>query len=99
MRTFIRTSITTLIAAAILASPMAWAQQSASSDQDNAQMKQEIDQLKKQLAAMEERLAAQEKSAQEKAAEEAKKEDTVSATDLQSEVKDLDQRVNKTERH
>ena len=109
MRTFIRRSITTFIAAAMLASPMSWAQQST--DQDNSQMKQEIDQLKKQLAAMEERLAAQEKAAQDKAAEEAKKtedakkaeearkEDTVSATDLQTQVKDIDQRLGKTERH
>jgi hypothetical protein len=100
-----RTLIIKLLAVAILATPVVWAQQ-PTTDQDSSQMKQEIEQLKKQLAAMEERLAAQEKASQEKA-EEAKKapdskpasQDTVAATDLQAQVKDLDQRVNKTERH
>jgi hypothetical protein len=82
-----------------------WAQSSASTPDQTAEMRQEINQLKKTLAAMEERLAAQEKaSQQQKSAQEnapaqaAAQTDTTSVTDLQAQVKDIDQRVTKTER-
>jgi hypothetical protein len=80
-----------------------WGQAPAPAPSDSAQLRQEIDQLKKTIAAMEERLAAQEKAAQPKAVQqnlvstEANK-DVASVADLQSTVKDLDERVRNNER-
>jgi len=68
---------------------------------DTTQLRQEIEQMKKTIAAMEERLAAQEKTAQEqqKAKEtDIAKKDTESVAELQTRVKDLSQRLNKSER-
>lgn len=68
---------------------------------DNAQLRQELEQMKKAVAALEERLTAQEKAAQEKKAEEAKQtpaSDQPTTAELATEVKDLDHRVNQTER-
>lgn len=54
---------------------------------DTEQLRSEVEQLKKMLAAMEERLATQEKKQQEQ-----------NAQDTQAKVRELDQRVTRTER-
>ncbi len=72
-------------------------QDPAASGGEAAQLRLEIEQMKKNMAALEQRLAEQEKSAQAKPKEEAQPE-TVSATDLQSDVKELNERVSVTER-
>jgi len=100
-----RKFIATLLALTLMAGPGLLAQdQPAQPSQDSAEMRQEIEQLKKQLSAMEERLAAQEKAQQDsqKKAEAtpstSTQDDTISAAELKTEVKDLDGRVTKTER-
>lgn len=73
---------------------------------DTAELRQEIEQLKKTVSALQERLSAQEKAQeQQKAQEQAKPEpaksenqDTEGVADLKAKVRDLDQRINKTER-
>jgi hypothetical protein len=81
-----------------------WAQnQPAAASDDTAQLKQEVEQLKKALADVEQRLAAQEKANQEKkqaetlpqAPDQQKPAEVASAED----VKDLDARLTKVERH
>ncbi len=70
----------------------------AASD-ENAQLRQELDQMKKAVADLEERLAAQEKKAtapEESKAQESK--DQPSTAELAATVKDLDQRIQQTER-
>lgn len=62
---------------------------------DTAQMRQEIEQLKKTIAAMEARLAVAEKKTEEPKAEQ---KDTVSVPELQAEVKELNERVQNSER-
>lgn len=77
-----------------------WAQESQpapSSNSDTVQLRQEIEQLKKTIAAMEQRLAAAEKNNTQPTPS-AESKDVVSATDLQSQVKDLDARVGQAER-
>lgn len=72
--------------------PSATAAQTATSQNDTAELRQELDNLKKTVAALEEKLAAQEKqSNQQPAAQEAV---AASTTD----VKDLEERVNSAER-
>jgi hypothetical protein len=86
----------------LLAVPALWAQDTvqlpAASNAEAGQLRLEIEQMKKSMAALEQRLAEQEKAAQAKPKEEGKPE-TVSASDLQSDVKDLNERVSATERH
>jgi hypothetical protein len=67
---------------------------------ENAQLRQELQQMQKAVAALEQRLTAQEKTAQEKK-EEAKPapaSDQPTTAELATQVKDLDHRVNLTER-
>jgi uncharacterized protein DUF3373 len=76
-----------------------WAQSAPPATDDAAQLRQEIDQLKKTVNALEQRLDAQQKTAQPTAAQPAeKKEEAVSTTDLQTSVRDLNDRVLETER-
>ena len=75
-------------------------QPSPAAGDENAQLRQELEQMKKAVAALEERLTAQEKTAQEKK-EEAKPapaSDQPTTAELATEVKDLDHRLNQTER-
>ena len=66
---------------------------------DAAQLRQEIDQLKRNMNALEQRLDAQEKGAQPAAAQPAvPKEEAISTMDLQTSVRDLNDRVLETER-
>jgi hypothetical protein len=75
-------------------------QPSTAAGDENAQLRQELDQMKKAVAALEERLTTQEKTAQDKKAEAkpAPASDQPTTTELAAEVKDLDHRVNLTER-
>jgi hypothetical protein len=77
-----------------------WAQSTPAPPADDAsQLRQEIDQLKKTVNALEQRLDAQDKSAQPNAAQPAAvKADTVSTADMQTNVRDLNDRVLETER-
>ena len=82
-----------------------WAQSTpAPPATDNAaQLRQEIDQLKKTVNALEQRLDAQEKAAPPAAAQPAaapapKQEEAVSTADLQTDVRDLNDRILETER-
>ena len=76
-----------------------WAQSAPPATDDAAQLRQEIDQLKKSMNALEQRLEAQEKAKQEAAASAAApKEEAVSMADLQTSVRDLNDRVLETER-
>jgi hypothetical protein len=98
-----RKIIASYLCVLMLAGPAMFAQNQAPASQDAAEMRQEIEQLKKQIAVMEERLAAQEKAQQqqaEKKAESAQPTDNQDTTtaDLKAQVKDLDDRVTKTER-
>jgi len=100
--------IATYVALLCLAcAPGLWAQQAASTPNDNAQLRQEVEQLKKTLAELEQRLEAQEKKA-EPTAQPAPAtattttpatESTSTTADLQAQVKELDERVQKTEMH
>ncbi len=77
-------------------------QPSPAAGDENAQLRQELEQMKKAVAALEERLTAQEKVAQQKKEEEEAKQapasDQPTTAELATEVKDLDHRVNQTER-
>ena len=78
-----------------------WAQTASPTTDDAAQLRQEIDQLKKTINAMEQRLDAQEKTAKAAATpaaatQPAPKDEAVS--DLQTSVRDLNERVNTSER-
>ena len=76
-----------------------WAQTAPPAADDAVQLRQEIDQLKKTINAMEQRLDAQEKTAKAPATpatQPAPKDEAVS--DLQTSVRDLNDRVNTTER-
>jgi hypothetical protein len=78
-----------------------WAQSTPAppADDNAAQLRQEIDQLKKTVNALEQRLETQEKAAQPATAQAAdKKEEVVSNADLQTSVRDLNDRVLETER-
>jgi hypothetical protein len=76
-----------------------WAQSTPPATDDAAQLRQEIDQLKKTMNALEQRLDAQEKDAQQKAAQPAApKVEAASTADLQTSVRDLNDRVLDTER-
>ncbi len=76
-----------------------WAQSAPPATDDAAQLRQEIDQLKKAMTALEQRLEAQEKAKQEAAAAPAvAKEEAASTSDLQTSVRDLNDRVLETER-
>jgi Protein of unknown function (DUF3373) len=90
-----------LIVAFVLAGAGLWAQ-SPPPPEDTAQLRQEVDQLKKTISTLEQRLSAQEKSAKEistqKTATDAEKKDTTSVSDLQADVKDINERVRETER-
>lgn len=91
--------IYSLFAVLLFSAPVAWAQtpsqdttgqpnQSTQKPQtETEQLRDEVEQMRKMLAAMEERLAAQEKKQEEQ-----------STQDTQAKVKELDQRVTKTER-
>jgi len=84
-----------------------WAQTAPPATDDAAQMRQEIDQLKKTINSLEQRLDAQESAVKTAAAQAATsqpaatqpaapKDETI--TDLQTSVRDLNERVNTTER-
>ncbi len=77
-----------------------WAQTAPPATDDAVQLRQEIDQLKKTINAMEQRLDTQEKTAKAAATpaatQPAPKDEAVS--DLQTSVRDLNERVNATER-
>jgi len=76
-----------------------WAQSAPPATDNSAQLRQEIDQLKKTVNALEQRLDAQQKAAQPTAAQPGeKKEEAASTTDLQTTVRDLNDRVLETER-
>ena len=93
-----RKLVTFVTALFLLAGPGLRAQdpgQSPASTQDAAQLRQEIDQMKKTIAAMEQRLEDQEKASKLK---EEEKQGAVSTADLQSDVKELNERVSATER-
>src|ERR671931_551635 len=76
-----------------------WAQTAPPATDDAAQLRQEIDQLKKTVNALEQRLNAQDRPAATAGAQPAAaKEEVVSTTDLQTSVRDLNDRVSATER-
>lgn len=75
-----------------------WAQSAPPATDDAAQLRQEIDQLKNNITALEKRLEAQEKASPQKPAEPATKEEVVPVTELQTSVRDLNDRVLETER-
>ncbi len=88
-----------ILATLILVGTGLWAQSPPAQADDTAQLRQEVEQLKKTIAALEQRLSAQEKAAQDKTvqpAAPAEKKDT--ATDLEANVKDLDERVRESEK-
>ena len=71
---------------------------------DNAQLRQEVEQLKKTLAGLEQRLAAQEKKLTTSvpcgtSRHHSTTEAAPTTIDLQAQVKDLDERVQRTEMH
>jgi Protein of unknown function (DUF3373) len=75
-------------------------QPSPAAGDENTQLRQELEQMQKAVAALEQRLTAQEKAAQEKK-EEAKPapaSDQSTTAELATQVKELDHRVNLTER-
>jgi Protein of unknown function (DUF3373) len=95
MKRFIPAFIALLL---LISAPATWAQVQAPANSSEAeQMQQQINTLKNQLSALEGRLKAQEEAAKQKAAA-TPEEGTVSAGELKAEVKELDQRVGKTER-
>jgi hypothetical protein len=75
-----------------------WAQSAPPATDDAAQLRQEIDQLKKSINTLEQRLAVQEKAAQQAGTQVAASKDTVVAGDLQTSVRDLNERVSETEK-
>ena len=88
-----------LLSVVLLAGPAAWAQQKASTTgNDSSELRQEVDNLKKTIAALEARISAQEQQKTVASKLQVPAEGTVSAADLKDQVKDLDERVNSTER-
>jgi uncharacterized protein DUF3373 len=81
----------------LLAVPAAWAQETAPAN-DPSDLRQEVNNLKKTIAALEARIAAQEQQKTAASKPQASVEGTVSAADLKDQVKDLDERVNNTEK-
>jgi hypothetical protein len=85
--------------------PGLWAQQASNAPNDNAELRQEVEQLKKTLTALEQRLATQEQKAAPSvpaapvATTTTATEAAPTTTDLQVQVKELDERVQKTEMH
>lgn len=77
-----------------------WAQAAPPATDDAAQLRQEIDQLKKNINSLEQRLDAQEKAAPKTASPAAAPAvpTNEAVTDLQTSVRDLNERVNQTER-
>jgi len=77
-----------------------WAQTTPPATGDAAaQLRQEIDQLKKTINSLEQRLDAQEKASQSAAVKPAGKvEEPVSSAELQTNVRELGDRVSETER-
>ncbi|HWW14352.1 MAG TPA: DUF3373 family protein [Candidatus Dormibacteraeota bacterium] len=76
-----------------------WAQSTPPATDDAAQLRQEIDQLKKTVGALEQRLDAQEKAKQPAAAQtETPKEEAFAPAEVQTTVRDLNDRVSVAER-
>ncbi len=76
-----------------------WAQSTPPATDDAAQLRQEINQLKKTMDALEQRLEAQEKATPTNAAQSvAPKDDLTATAELQTKVRDLNDRVLDTER-
>ena len=76
-----------------------WAQTAPPATDDAAQLRQEVEQLKKNLNALEQRLAVQEKAMPASTPQiVSAKEEVVNTNDLQTSVRDLNDRVNQTER-
>src|ERR1700746_1340237 len=76
-----------------------WAQSTPPATDDAAQLRQEIDQLKKTVGALEQRLEAQEKAKQPAAAQtETPKEEAFAPAEVQTTVRDLNDRVSVAER-
>jgi hypothetical protein len=82
---------------ALLLATGLWAQAPPATN-DAAQLRGEIEQLKKTINALEQRLEAQEKVTQQNAAQPAAKTDLVAPAELQTSVRDLNDRVLETER-
>jgi hypothetical protein len=94
-----RKILASLLSVALLAGPAAWAQQAAPAPgNDSSDLRQEVNNLKKTIAALEARIAAQEQQKTAASKEPTSAEGTVSAAELKTQVKDLDERVNSTER-
>src|SRR6266496_2983664 len=95
-----RKIIMVLITLLPLAGFRVWAQESAqpatASNQDADQLRQQIDELKQTVAAMEKRLDTQEKA--QAVTQEQKRDQPDATADLQTEVKDLNERVSTAER-
>jgi hypothetical protein len=99
--------IATYVALLCLAcAPGLWAQQATSAPNDNAELRQEVNQLKKTVSALEQKLVAQDNNVGQSspAAQNPPVTTTTSTTepapanaDLQTQIKDLDERVQKTE--
>ena len=87
--------------------PALWGQQAATTPNDNPQLRQEVEQMKKALANLEQRLATQENKAETVApatptstvATATATEPASTTADLQTQVKELDERIQKTEMH
>jgi len=100
MRKFIASAVAFIIMAGL----GLWGQsnQSASGQNDTAELRQQLEQLKKTVSELETRLAAQEKQQETKTEPSAKPQPTseavVSQTELKAQVKDLDNRVSQNER-
>jgi hypothetical protein len=76
-----------------------WAQTTPATDDAAAQLRQEIDQLKKTINSLEQRLDAQEKASQSAAVKPVVKEgEASSSAELQTNVRELGDRVSETER-
>jgi hypothetical protein len=76
-----------------------WAQSAPAATDDATQLRQEIDQLKKTVNALEQRLDAQQKAVQTTAAQPSEKKEVAESTaELQTSVRDLNDRVLETER-
>lgn len=96
MRRFISVLLILCLVAMPALSQQATTGTTSNTNSDNAQMRQEIEQLKKTIAAMEARLAAAEQKQAPQAPEAAKQDPAV--PELQAQVKDIDERVQKGER-
>lgn len=92
-----RKPFTAFLALCLFAAPGLWAQGAPETGQpkdaeETARLRQEIEQLKKTMGVLEQRLAAQEKKS------EAAKTEAPTTVELQASVKELDERVTRTER-